>query len=118
MLSEERLTDSEIRELIGESLKRCRKEFKQTQGEVAAALGTLQQTYYKNESGRAVPSALIIFKLAEHYNVSTDYLLGLTDEPRPLKTEPAKVVEQPAEKSLSLEERLSKLEATVAKLTG
>jgi len=129
MIGKEIIDDSQIKERIGESLKRCRKNFNQTQGAVAEGLGILQQTYYKNEAGRAVPSALIIFKLAEHYNVSADYLLGLSDEPRPLNPkievqEVSPVAETTEDtQSLkaeiqSLKEQVAVLQLAVAKLAG
>lgn len=68
---------------VGASLKRFREEFKLRQGEVAESIGILQQLYYKYETGRVTPSANIIYKLAKTYNVSADYLLGLSDNPSP-----------------------------------
>lgn len=70
---------------IAESLKRFRTNFKLTQLQVANKLGILQQTYYKYESGKVTPSAEFVLGLANAYQVSTDYLLGLSDEPRPPK---------------------------------
>ena len=69
---------------LGQSLKRCRMHFKFTQEEIAKKLGILQQSYYKYESDKAVPSANVIIKLAIAYNVSADYLLGFTDAPNQL----------------------------------
>lgn len=63
-----------------ESLKRFRLEFKLTQQKVADLLGMSQQSYYYYESKGGL-SADNIVKLAEHYNVSADYLLGLSDTP-------------------------------------
>jgi len=31
------------------------------------------------ESGKSVPSAEIVFKLSQYFNVSADYLLGLSE---------------------------------------
>ena len=67
---------------ISESLKRFRQEFKLNQREVAAALNIPYQSYQGYEYGRNIPSAKIILNLARIYNVSADYLLGLTDAPR------------------------------------
>lgn len=69
---------------VAESLKRFRKAFKLSQKDVAAVLGTSQQAYQAYES-KSSPSAKVILKLAEVYNVTTDYLLGLSDDPRPVK---------------------------------
>ena len=70
---------------IGESFKRFRKEFNLTQSNVADKLGILQQSYYKYETDKVKPSAEIILDLANAYDVSADYLLGRSDEPRPPK---------------------------------
>lgn len=69
---------------IAESLKRFRKEFNLKQKDVADTLGVKQPTYNVYES-KSIPSAAIIIKIADAYDVSTDYLLGRSDEPRPPK---------------------------------
>lgn len=69
---------------IAESLKRFRKEFNLNQKQVAATLGIKQQSYQVYES-KTIPSATVVLKLADAYDVSTDYLLGRSDEPRPPK---------------------------------
>lgn len=68
---------------IAESLKRFRREFNLNQKEVAETVGMVPQAYYRYESGKFVPQADLIITLAQTYNVTTDYLLGLSDEPRP-----------------------------------
>ena len=66
---------------IAESLKRFRLHFGYNQAEIAEKIGTFQQTYYKYETGKNIPSAEVIKKIAVAFNVSTDYLLGLSDTP-------------------------------------
>jgi DNA-binding XRE family transcriptional regulator len=52
------------------------------QAYVAVKLHISQQTYQRYESGeREIPVHLLV-ELAELYDVSTDYLLGLTDHKR------------------------------------
>jgi transcriptional regulator with XRE-family HTH domain len=52
------------------------------QREVAAFLNCSQQVYSNYELGqRDVPSETLI-RLSRLYNVSVDYILGLTDEPK------------------------------------
>ena len=67
---------------VAESLKRFRKEFRLSQKDVAEKLGTSQQSYQAYES-RNNSSIATIVQLADAYNVSTDYLLGRSDSPRP-----------------------------------
>ena len=56
-----------------------------SQAEVAKVLQTTQQQYSKIETGRADISGEKLKRLAVFYNISADYILGLTDTPRPLK---------------------------------
>ena len=54
-----------------------------TQKKVAAMLGMSQTGYSKYETGENdIPTAILI-KLAHFYKTSTDYLLGITDNPKP-----------------------------------
>lgn len=51
-----------------------------TQAQMAKILNCSQQVYSNYELGqRDIPTDILI-KLSEYYNVSTDYLLGLTDK--------------------------------------
>lgn len=56
-----------------------------SQSEIAKVIKTTQQQYSKIETGRAdIPSEKLIL-LAKYYKVSTDYILGLTDNPNSSK---------------------------------
>ena len=56
-----------------------------TQKEIADYLHIKQNTYSQYENGqRQIPIDALI-ALARYYKTSTDYLLGLTDEPKPYK---------------------------------
>lgn len=68
---------------VAESFKRFRKEFHLTQAQVAAALGVSQQAYQVYEN-KTVPTVTVLVRIADAFNVSADYLLGLTDDPRPV----------------------------------
>ena len=55
------------------------------QREIAEYLNCAQRTYSNYELGqRDIPTDVLI-KLADYYRVSTDYLLGRTDDPTPPK---------------------------------
>jgi transcriptional regulator with XRE-family HTH domain len=56
-----------------------------SQAQIAKIIKTTQQQYSKIETGRADISGEKLCLLAKFYNVSADYILGLTKEPRPLK---------------------------------
>lgn len=54
-----------------------------TQQKIAEYLNVTQATYSRYESGELdIPTAVLI-KLAEFHEVSVDFLLGLTDNPKP-----------------------------------
>lgn len=54
-----------------------------TQRELAKILGLAQPQYFRYEQGyRDLPTDILI-QLAKLYNTSTDYILGLTNDPRP-----------------------------------
>lgn len=56
-----------------------------TQAQIAKALGTTQQQYSKIELGKADISGEKLMILAKLYQVSTDYILGLSKNPNPVK---------------------------------
>lgn len=56
-----------------------------SQKEVGRLLQKSQQGYSHIESGRAELKIDDLATLCKFYNLSADYLIGLTDEPRPLK---------------------------------
>ena len=87
---------------VTESLKRFRKENKIIQKDIADLLGmkTQMYQYYESNGGLSIDN---LKKIAEHYKVSADYLLGLSDNPAP----PVK----PAENEMTIEERLTRIEA-------
>lgn len=53
------------------------------QKEVAAVLGMNPVVYSRYEKGQREIPVWALIKLAEFYHTSTDYLLGLTDNPSP-----------------------------------
>ena len=67
---------------LSDRLKRRRKEVKKTQLEVANILGVDHTTISKWENGIYEPDAITLRKIAELYDVTSDYLLGLTDDPK------------------------------------
>jgi len=70
-------------------LKKLRNEQRLKQEELADILNIKRPTYSKWETGGSYPSYEDLFKIAKFFNVTTDYLLGLTDirtvaEPEPM----------------------------------
>lgn len=66
-------------------IKDLRKDKDMTQAEIALNLGLHTTQYQRYERGEITVPAYIIVDLAKYYNVSTDYILGLTDNPEPYK---------------------------------
>lgn len=54
-----------------------------TQKSISQLLNCTQQTYSRYETGEITIDIFSLIKLANFYNTSTDYLLGLTDETKP-----------------------------------
>lgn len=67
--------------MIIERLKKLRKEEKLTQKDIATFLNISQPAYQQFESGKKKMNLETMEKLADYFNVSTDYLLGKTDFP-------------------------------------
>nr|WP_326186442.1 helix-turn-helix transcriptional regulator [uncultured Oscillibacter sp.] len=65
--------------ILKERLRALRKEKGETQVQVAAAVGIVEQHYQKFESGINLPNLENAWKLADHFGVSIDYLVGRTD---------------------------------------
>jgi len=55
------------------------------QVELAKILDVSQSTYAKYESGSLDIPTQILIKLADFYDTSVDYLLGRTNDPKPLR---------------------------------
>jgi HTH-type transcriptional regulator xre len=66
-----------------ERLKKLRKKEKLTQKDIATFLNISQPAYQQFESGKKKMNLETMEKLADFFNVSTDYLLGKTDIPDP-----------------------------------
>jgi len=63
------------------------KQLRQTKGlnqkELAALINSTRETVSAYENGRVQPPPFMLEKIATVLNTSIDYLLGLTDDPRP-----------------------------------
>lgn len=63
-------------------LRELREDNDKTQSDVAKYLDMKQPQYYRYENGlRDIPSDILI-ALSKYYNTTTDYILGLTDNPK------------------------------------
>ena len=64
-------------------LKDIREDKDITQTQVAAYLHIRQNTYSQYENGQRGLPVDVLAKLAIYFETSCDYILGLTDDPRP-----------------------------------
>jgi len=55
-----------------------------TQVDLAKQINVKQETISAYESGKALPSAEALIKIADYLNTSTDYLLGRIEDDSPL----------------------------------
>ena len=62
-------------------MRDLREDHDKTQQEIAELLNMHRRVYRRSESGERETPSWVIVKLAQYYRVSTDYLLGLKDEP-------------------------------------
>lgn len=67
---------------VGERLQRARKRTGLSQRKAAEEFGITKVGYQNYEAGRRNPSLEMLSRLAKSFNVSTDYLLGFSDEPQ------------------------------------
>lgn len=67
--------------ILGERLKKLRMQKEKLQKDIANYLSITTSAYGYYEKGERQPNPEMLLKLAEYFNVTTDYLLGRTDIP-------------------------------------
>lgn len=67
---------------LSDGLKRFRVHFKLTQRQAAEIAGSAERVYQSYEYGKVVPTATVLLALADYFDVSLDYLVGRSDDPR------------------------------------
>lgn len=71
--------------MIGERLLELRKDADLTQDDLAEILRINKHSISSYERNKSEPPDAIKIAIARYFNVSIDYLLGLTDTPAPLE---------------------------------
>ena len=71
---------------FGSRLKKIRLERNMTEYELAKLLNVSDRTISKWEHGISSPDIISLKDIVTKLNVSTDYLLGLTNKPKSLKS--------------------------------
>lgn len=65
---------------IGERLTAARKESGLTLEKISEILDISYQAYRKYEKDLCLPSVTVLIKISKMYGISTDYILGLSNE--------------------------------------
>lgn len=65
--------------MMSEKIRSLRKNFNISQVELASKLGVTKQCVSNWENDNILPSIDMLVKIAKYFNVSTDFLLGLSD---------------------------------------
>lgn len=68
--------------MIGKKLKELRLSRQMTQEELGKVLGVTTSMIGMYETGARNPSYTVLKKIAEYFNVTTDYLLGCSENPQ------------------------------------
>jgi len=68
--------------VLSDRLKELRLKHKYTQKQIGDVLGCAYRYYQKIEYGEIKPNYEVLSKLADHFDVSLDYLVGRSDNPK------------------------------------
>lgn len=72
-----------MKRIRGERIKNLREDMRLTQEDLALQIGVGVQQINRYENQKTEPDADIVARLADALGVSSDYLLGLSDNPIP-----------------------------------
>ncbi len=97
---------------LSERLTELRNQKGLSKRELSLRFGLEQSTYGKYELGQRQPSLDVLQQLADFFEVSTDYLLGLTDNPSQ-KNEDTKKSLTNSEAFETFNKELSKLDINI-----
>ncbi|MGM9571245.1 MAG: helix-turn-helix domain-containing protein [bacterium] len=98
--------------MFSKRLKQLRAKNKVSQAELARKLGMSQQAIAKWETEKATPDPEMITKIADYFNITTDYLLGREEKQSSSKTELSKRVKK------EITEELKKFEESLMNADG
>ncbi|EJP83802.1 MULTISPECIES: helix-turn-helix domain-containing protein [Bacillus] len=95
--------------MIGEIIKKLRKERNITQEQLGNAIGVSKMAISYFEKGKKAPGRETLEKIADYFNITTDFLLGRSDDPELTEYE-SKVVTEEGNNIIKLIETLPKEE--------
>ncbi|HDR7611428.1 TPA: helix-turn-helix transcriptional regulator [Bacillus mycoides] len=91
--------------MIGEKIKELRKNSKITQEQLGNAIGVSKMAVSYFEKGKKSPGRETLEKIADYFNVTTDYLLGRSEDPE-LNEEENKTVTEEGKNIMAIIESL------------
>ncbi len=71
--------------ILYKRIRDLREDADKTQQQVADELGMWLNTYRNYETGKRIPPFDFMIALAKYYDITLDYLAGLTNNPRKLR---------------------------------
>ena len=71
--------------MLAKRLRELREENEYTQKDIADKIGLTKSAYGYYERGKIVPDAQTLVQLSKIFDVTTDYLLGLSDDKKPIE---------------------------------
>ena len=72
-----------MKDILSKRLKKCRDKTGLPQIKVATYCDITEKAYQNYELATHEPKVSILMRIAQFYDVSIDYLVGLTDDPTP-----------------------------------
>lgn len=93
-----------------ENLRELREKRHVTQVRLSIAAEVSQETISAYESGKAMPSAETLIKIADYLNTSADYLLGRISDDKPLMLVTNEIADEQLEELLNNYAKLNKLQ--------
>ena len=96
--------------IFGERLKKLRHSKGITQKELAEQLQIGRSSIAEYEAGKKTPTGPVVAKIAKYFSVSTDYLLGLTDDPTPKSGELPEFLKEKLKRLEELQKKVGKLQ--------
>ena len=102
--------------VFAKRLKEMRESKGLTRKELGKASGVDPSLISRYESGERAPTADNLLKIAKTLECSTDYLLGLTDNPQPWSNDLPESVKKQLERLQELENEVKKLKEVIKTL--
>lgn len=102
------------RQIVAVRLKQIRKQHKLTQKELCDKIGVLITTYSGYETGKQTIPLDTIVRICELLDISADYVLGITDNPKGRFADEAEQAED--KKEPTIEERMAQLDRMMKEL--